>query len=427
MKTSSTILLALTGTALTGTALAQGPLTAPPGIPGPEMKSFQQIWDKIGGLETQVAAQQATIQQQTMLITTLTAGGTTPDWIISNIAGQAEAQPASSLAFSPSGAPAVCYTHRYPSPSGNDNGVVFMEMVQGSWIRTTIDEGTGGSLTFAPDGSPVVAYVKAGRIYYAARTAGAWQVELVSTVPLNSTFPELGSVAFSPAGNVGIAYQDPTSPTTQVYVVEKSGAIWGAPVAVPNPPGSESIALNQGRPRLAYHSDGTAYVATGTQGLVFLATRTGEVWNSSVVAGLSNIPSFGHPGLAIAPSGTASLIFGRSGGNPKFTSAPTFTISDAIAPANGLVTLSKWASVAYSPTGQLGYAFHANVNFGYNTNGQSAPSDSGVRFAKAGERGSIVALGDSSDISLAFAPNGKAWIIFYDATGDRVRLAVQNY
>lgn len=56
MKTASTLGLALAALFLlppSSSLLAQGDLTSPGG-PAPTMKSHQEIWDKIGTLETQV-------------------------------------------------------------------------------------------------------------------------------------------------------------------------------------------------------------------------------------------------------------------------------------------------------------------------------------------------------------------------------------
>ena len=63
MKTAPTFRLALLTTLVlirhSSLLLAQGPLT-PPGAPAPTMKTLQELWDKVGGLETKVTA----LQQQ---------------------------------------------------------------------------------------------------------------------------------------------------------------------------------------------------------------------------------------------------------------------------------------------------------------------------------------------------------------------------
>lgn len=60
MKIKPTLACILTLALLPGLVLAQGSFT-PPGAPAPTMKSLQEIWDRIGGLETVITDQQAQV------------------------------------------------------------------------------------------------------------------------------------------------------------------------------------------------------------------------------------------------------------------------------------------------------------------------------------------------------------------------------
>ncbi|MEI8242156.1 MAG: hypothetical protein WCI17_02695 [bacterium] len=133
MKSRAALACALTLVALPGLLLAQGSLT-PPGAPAPTMKSLQEIWNKIAGIESTVSTQQARIavlqaqnnalQKQASLML-LNAGVSLP-WNISTVDDTEDVGYFASLAF--------------------------------STVDSTGFVGTYASLAFGPDGQPAIAY-----------------------------------------------------------------------------------------------------------------------------------------------------------------------------------------------------------------------------------------------------------------------------
>ena len=103
------------GLVMAGTARA-GSL-APPGAPEPTMKSLQEIWDKIGDLETTVGTQQtqittlqtqnAALLQQSALM--LLNAGVALLWSIATVDSEGSVGGYASLAFGPDGQPAIAY------------------------------------------------------------------------------------------------------------------------------------------------------------------------------------------------------------------------------------------------------------------------------------------------------------------------------
>src|SRR5882757_8015532 len=78
-------LVALSSVFLLPCALfSQGDLT-PPGAPTPTQKSLQEIWDKIGGLETKNAQLQALTTQLQTQVSLLAASTVNFAWIITTI------------------------------------------------------------------------------------------------------------------------------------------------------------------------------------------------------------------------------------------------------------------------------------------------------------------------------------------------------
>ncbi len=205
----------LTLFSLTVSLHAQGPLT-PSGPPGPTMKSLQQIWDKIGGLETQnttlqatVASQQQTLNQQSLLIEAIgAANGLSFPWQISTIQSNLPSGiDAPSLAFAPDGTPTVAF---------HGGNLHFAKLVGTQWQITevepagAVDVGAFCSLKYSPTtGQPSIAYYDAtnGDLKYAAYTGTTWAISIVESVG------DVGKgccLAFSQQGVPSIGYFDLT-------------------------------------------------------------------------------------------------------------------------------------------------------------------------------------------------------------------------
>ena len=157
MKTNTTLPLIAAVLLLPSTCcLGQGALT-PPGAPAPTQKSLQQIWDKIGTLETTVTSQQALIQQQNTLIDSMAAilGASLP-WTLTTVDSTDRVGFSTSLAFTPGGQPAISYFDA-------TNFALKYAVFNGStWTLTTVDStgyvGEFTSLAFTPGGQPAISY-----------------------------------------------------------------------------------------------------------------------------------------------------------------------------------------------------------------------------------------------------------------------------
>lgn len=153
MKTLNRLLISIVEAH--GTLLAQGPLD-PPAAPAPTMKSLQEIWDKIGGLETQatqLATQNAQLQKQLALLAAATVNLA---WNLSTVVSGANRRNIS-LAFGQDGKPSLAYF------SSASSDLRFARYNNSGWTITTVesagDVGQYSSLKIAPDGQPAIAYM----------------------------------------------------------------------------------------------------------------------------------------------------------------------------------------------------------------------------------------------------------------------------
>ena len=100
---------------------AQGPLP-PPGAPAPTMKSLQELWDKLGVLQTQNQTLQTTVTNQTQILNALADVHGLVAWNINTVDGAGNVGEFTSLAFTPAGQPAISY---YDNTNGNLKYAVF--------------------------------------------------------------------------------------------------------------------------------------------------------------------------------------------------------------------------------------------------------------------------------------------------------------
>ena len=128
------------------------------------MHSLQDIWDKIGVLETQNAGLQTQVtglqtQNQSLTNLLLSIGQTTGalPWSFATVDSAGLVGRSSSLAFTPGGQPAISY---FDETNGDLNYAVF----NGStWTLSNVDNtgfvGSYPSLAFTPGGQPAISYL----------------------------------------------------------------------------------------------------------------------------------------------------------------------------------------------------------------------------------------------------------------------------
>ncbi len=201
------------------TAHAQGPLTAP-GAPGPEMKSLQEIWDKIGGLEAQNRQLKTALQNQQALTAAQAeqTGLVNPSWSIRQIyAGSTHSH---SMSISSNGIAQV---------AALDGGLKLITQGDGKWVVSVIDDTIGGtsggncSIQHHPlNGMPGIAYydVTNGDLKYAEQGSGGW---VITTVASAGDVGRGCDLAFSPDGNPLIAFFDVGEAKT-MFAERTSGA-----------------------------------------------------------------------------------------------------------------------------------------------------------------------------------------------------------
>jgi hypothetical protein len=112
-----------------------------------------------------------------------------------------------SLAFGPSGQPAISYAHYIDH---QHYAVMFAVGTGTSWeIQTVADRAWAPSLAFTPTGEPAISYYSTleTAIKYAVFAGGAWKYFLVETSPNNEALFDYPSLAFNPlTGQPAIAY-----------------------------------------------------------------------------------------------------------------------------------------------------------------------------------------------------------------------------
>ncbi len=144
-------------------AFAQGPLPPPAGPPAISMKTLEQIWNRIGTLETQVVQAQADLtltktqlQQirtdNALLTGALSSSALNLAWNLTTVDAPGDTGRFPSLAFDADGYPAISYydTTAQDLRLARFNGT--------AWITATVDAagnaGQNSSLAFNPAGRP---------------------------------------------------------------------------------------------------------------------------------------------------------------------------------------------------------------------------------------------------------------------------------
>lgn len=366
------------------------------------MKSLQEIWDKIGVLETQ-AAQLATQNSQLRKQLTLLAASTVNfAWNLSTVVSGAIRRDLY-LAFGSDGQPAVAYQN----VTNADLGIARFDGTQ--WTQTIIDSvgsvGSQACLAFDPAGLPAVSYYAGGPAFQLriARYDGAtW---IVSDVVLAQVGLQT-SLAFGQDGQPSIAYFD--SSTYDVKISRFDGTDWittlvdGAGTILGTGGASMAFAPN-GQPSICYNDENAK---------LKIARFNGTTWVKTIVDGGTNTGL--NPSLAFGPDGQPSIgYFSLSTLNVHF--ARFNGGSWVLSTVDGSSSNGGHTSLAFGPDGQPSISYFS-----------SASAD--LRFARFNGTGwavtTVEAAGDVGQYSsLKYAPDGQPAIAYMDFTNYFVKLA----
>lgn len=149
---------------------AKGPLEPPAGPPAASMRSLQEIWTRVGTLETQLSTAQADltltlndltrVRSDNQLLTALLSTSATGIALPWNLATVDDVGSQTSLAFAPDGNPCLSYL------DGTNNNLKFARFNGSIWTSVIVDPGgvvgDNSSLAFGPDGQPAISYSDAG-------------------------------------------------------------------------------------------------------------------------------------------------------------------------------------------------------------------------------------------------------------------------
>jgi hypothetical protein len=404
----STIGLATT-LASTG-AFAQGSLT-PPGAPAPVMKSLQEIWDKLGALETQNSQLQTLTSKLEKQLTLLSASTVNFPWNISTVDQAGNVGQYTSLAFGPDDQPAIAYY---------DAGNGFLKIARydgATWTASTVDNvgnvGQYASLAFGPDGQPAIAYyaATAGTLKIARFDGATWTV---STVDNAANVGQYASLVFGPDGQPAISYYDATS--LDLKFARFDGTAWT--VTLVDGPGNvgqyTSLKFGpNGQPAISYYESVSRTLK--------VARFDGSVWTASTVTGATaNVGQ--HTSLAFGPDGQPAISY-LDANATAFMKIARFNGTAWVSTTVGGVTSGSlgllFSSLAFGPDGQPAVAYASDTGVGSNVELRSARFNGSAWTATLVDGvGSVGRFG-----SQAFGPDGQPTISYYDVTNGDLKFA----
>lgn len=390
--------------------IAQGPLT-PPGTPAPTMRSLQEIWDKIGALETQNSQLQTLTAKLEKQLTLLSASTVNFSWNIFTIESAGNVGQYTSLAFGPDGQPAIAYY---------DAGNAFLKITRydgATWTPTTVDNvgnvGQYASLAFGPDGRPAIAYYDASLVSLKiARFDGtAWTV---STVDNAANAGQFASLVFGPDGQPAISYYDATS--QDLKFARFNGATWTVTTvdSVGNVGQYTSVKFGpDNQPAISYYESVSRTLK--------VARFSGGVWTASTVTGVTaNVGQ--HTSLAFGPDGQPAISY-LDANATSFIKIARFNGSAWVSTTVSGVTSGNlgllFTSLAFGPDGQPTVAYASPTGAGANVQLVSARFNGSTWTATLVDSvGSVGRFG-----SQAFGPDGQPAISYYDVINGDLKFA----
>lgn len=201
-----------------------------------------------------------------------------------------------------------------PSQFGSTDGIEYYELRDGAWTVTAIGSGPteyefNVSLAVGPNGQSALSYYNDGDgdLIFASFDGSAWNLE---TVASEGDVGKFSSLQFDAEGRPHITFYEELSASTGrvLYAVREAGT-WN----VEEIGTLDDVRLGMTGARrntsLALDADGVAHVAFSDQSGVSYATRTDGVWDVSAVATAGDRPFGQLVSLKVDATGVPHLAF----------------------------------------------------------------------------------------------------------------------
>lgn len=409
--------LALTALLLPVPLLAQGPLDPPAGPPVASMKTLQEIWDRVGLLETQLATAQADltrtradltlVKADNQLLTGLfsaSASSLSLPWNIVTVDSANSVGTFLSMAFSPAGQPAIAYY----KISGAD--LKFASYNGSTWEIEEADSfgAAETSLAFDPSGQPAISAWNivagaSGELLFVTRASGIWETLTVDSGGVGKA----SSLAFGHDGRPAIAYSDILN--KNLKFARYNGSSW-AITTVDNSANDVGSDKNS----LAFGPDGQPAIAYWDRDSLDLkfARYNGSTWALSTVDSAGSVGS--DATLKFGPDGQPAIAY-RDITNNDLKLARYNGTTWTLSTPESAGSVGSSASLAFGPDGQPAIAHYDGTNGDLRFTRYNGSTWTSTAVDTAGIVGSICAL--------SFGPDGQPAISYYDSTNEDLKFA----
>lgn len=403
---------------------AQGSLEPPSG-PTPGMKSLEEIWQKLetlesenGALSQELATQKAQTQgMSALLLYMATEQGITLPWNVQTVDAAAnDVGRYCSLAFGPSGEPAIAY---YDATAQT---LKFARFENGAWsvevVDATSDAGRNCSLAYSPAGEPWITYEGINQtLMVAHRNSTAWVLDAVSGAGAG-TDPE---IKFGPDGLPAVVFIEGGTDVA-LGLADESGN-WNVerlevnmlptnPVVTPAYP-TLAYSPRTERWRIAYQDVERGWLRGASR------DATGTYSYQSLDAPAPPATAGAYASMAMGQDGFPTIFsYDGVGGNLRYRQERVdSSTTDAAVVSNDV---GKGVSAVYSPAGLPSASFFDE-------------SQDDLKFVR--QRGSdtswaVVVVDSAGSVgrysSLAYGPSGLPAIAYYDETNGNLKIAIMG-
>lgn len=410
--------LALAALAATSGLHAQGSLT-PPGAPAPTMKSLQEIWDRVGDVESANAILQAQNTELQQLIAPIYEKlGIQLPWTIETIDSTGDVGAYASLAVAPTGEIGIAYY------DANGPDMKYAGNTGSGWVFDVAranpsfhDYGKHASLAFSSTGEPGISFHSASTpkdLNYSQRSEGTWSWEAPDGVGSNSIFGTFTSLAFDSDDHPAIAYFAETN--GHLKLARYDGGSWNLETVDSSATTGQYpslVFLPSGQPAISYYRS--------SSGDLKYATYTGAAWSIIDIDTTDDVGQFSS--MALDPQGHPAIAYyDATNTDLKFASFDGATWSIETAVEEPTKDIGKYASLAFGPSGLAAIACHVD----------GIPADlifvsfDGTEWS----RQTVDGVGSNNVLgkyySLAFNPAGQPMIAYYDETNGDLKFASRS-